>query len=819
MTGLTAAEVQQRTADGRINGHSAMTSRTYWDIIRENVFTFIHLILFTITGVLIAVGRYSDAVIYIVVVLFNVTLSVVQEIKAKRTLDAIVLVTRPQTTVIRDGVPTVIAQSDVVQDDIIKLVAGDQVVVDAEVIQGSAAVDESMLTGESRPIQKTVTESLLSGSFVTRGVVYAQAIKVRDASYIQQITQQAKRFKKNVTPLQKEINLGTRILIVLMFVFGATVWVQQMLMQMPIASSIQIMAVIGGLIPNALFAMITLAYAMGAARIASHKALVQELNAVESLSNVDTLCVDKTGTLTTNQLAFHSVRQYGDTSMASLAATFFDFSTDENQTAQVLRQWTRSTLTISDKYTLCDELPFSSANKYAMISVKNIRTNKHYVLVLGAPDTVGSVFADADKQQVTTDTHQLSQQGLRSVVFAVSQPLSSTQCKSIITSEKLPAVLQPIHTYAIADEIRADARATLSHFQSLGVDIRVISGDNPSTVQALVKQLGIDIDDTELVTGTELSQAQADKRHKLISHAKIFGRIQPDQKESIVAELQKNGKYVAMIGDGVNDILSIKKADVGVAMQHGSSAARAVADIILLDNSFASLPLGFEEGQRIVSGLHATTKIFVTRVLNISLILLSTQLLGFPFPLSITQSSLIALITSGIPTFGLTLWAQPQSALTSGSLVSSLFQFAFPAAIVTTIYSLIVYGISIFARGQQIVFSQFPLDADQFVQAQNANVLFLCLAGISLLALTYPPIRQLQFHPYTHLDWRPTVLAVILTLVTLSIFIFPPLQAFWGIQAFSWSHVGLVAVCYIAWLVTLLITWKYRMLNRFLARH
>jgi len=320
-----------------------------------------------------------------------------------------------------------------------------------------------------------------------------------------------------------------------------------------------------------------------------------------------------------------------------------------------------------------------------------------------------------------------------------------------------------------------------------------------------------------LVAGGQLSDADDKTRSQLISNAKIFGRILPQQKQEIILELKKSGKYVAMIGDGVNDILSIKEAHIGIAMQHGSSAARAVADIILLDNSFSSLPLGFEEGQRIVSGLYGTIKIFLSRVLYMLMILACILLLGLPFVFTIKQSSLIALFTSGIPTFGLALWAKPQLLLKPQVLVSSLFTFAFPVALSTTFYALSLYIVLVFIQAQNTNFSTLFQNPNTILLAQNSVVFFIIFAGITLVALVYPCTKHLQFHPFTHLDWRPTALAFVLAIVTICIFFIPSLYTFWEVLPLSFLHIGVVSVAYFCWLLSLIILWKYNLVHRFLA--
>jgi len=873
--GLSSKQVNQLKKEGKTNSYKNSTSRTYFSIIQENVFTAIHLVLFIITVMLIAVGRFSDAFIYIGIVLFNVGVGVVQEILAKKKLDAIALLNRPSVLVIRDSSELSIKQEEVVLGDILKITPGDQAVVDGFVVKGFGEMDESLLSGESHAVTKKINDTILSGSFGVSGTIYMQATKIGAESYASTLTVEAKKFQKNKTPLQKEIGLAIWWLMVFVFAFAGIVFIQKSFFQgIEFKQYIPIIAVIAGLIPNALFATITLAYALGAVRISAKEALVQELNAVESLSNVNVLCVDKTGTLTTNQLKFdgftplfgaseQKITEYLKT-YASLTTTpnstiksildYFKISETSQNISQDLTQNFPQKLSnnLSKKQASqtesLAEIPFNSTKKLSshLISFTNAdvqnqnlaqespklqESQKSICLVLGAVEFVSPFIAPEEnaslnnqensqnnsqesQNQINQLSLEYSKKGLRTLLFAFKECTKEEE-EGYIKNQIIPQNLQPLAIVQIADQLREEAKETLEHFAKIGVEVKIISGDNPNTVQSLARQLGMIVDDNSIISGLDLDSLSDEEFKKMVLKTSIFGRINPKQKEKIVEFLKLQNKYVAMVGDGVNDILSIKKAQVGIAMQNGSSATRAVADIILLNNSFSSLPFGFKEGQKIVSGLHATTKIFLARVLNILILLLLVQIFALPFLLSIKQSSLIAFITSGIPAFGLTLWAFPQLFKFNSheSFFKSLLSFSIPASVITSLTTFLLYLSTLFFGGyfknSASASNQISQNLNLIIQeAQSTAVIFLLICGLFLVIFAFPFHKKLQFHKYTQVSFKPTFLVLALAMVFAFIYLNPDLRNFWEITQITWLQASFILLAFLIWLGLLLFSWK-----------
>jgi len=812
--GLTSAQVLAEEKKGNINKNSVSTSRTYWDIIRENVFNLINIILFSLTAVLVGVGRISDAFIYIGVVIFNVIIGVFQEMLAKQKLDQIALLSRPHVMVVRDGVEQEIAQYKVVLGDILVLKPGDQAVVDGIVKQGNGLCDESLLTGESVPIAKREDDEILSGSFVTSGSIYYEATKVGSESYANKLTTQAKAFRKQLTPLQTEINNAIKILLILVSLLAIVIFIQYAQQGVPFSSSVQVLALIFGLIPNSLFAMITLAYALGAMRIAQKQALVQQLNAVESLSNVNTLCLDKTGTLTTNRLEFSHIvpaTEQDDTVLLDLLANYTTNTTVPNSTSKAILEGVQKKQldTGSDTsqksgaldHNLVGEIEFSSARKLSaqLVSSKK-ETDTVNAYILGAPEMM-SQYCTEFSDVIQNALKEGQTKGLRVLLFAEKKATTKTEQDAFLRDGTCPNNCVPVALVFLKDELRTDVASTLQHFQQLDIQVKIISGDNPQTVQSLVRQLGIDVDDEHVVSGIDLASMDEHQWLPIVQKTAVFGRITPQQKEQIVRMLKKSGRYVAMVGDGVNDILSIKQAHVGIAMQNGSAATRAVADIILLNNSFSSLPFGFQEGQRIVSGLHTASKLFLSRVSSMLIFITAIQLLALPFAFSVKQGSLISLLITGIPSIGLTLWAKPQIFPSGKSFLSSMLRFSAPAAALTFLFALPLY--------------QFFLARLTLLEAKTAITSFIIFCGLCLAAFALPPHKWFLVHQHTYVDKKPAIMAFVLGLVYIGIICISPIAQFWELSPLPVADIGVIVASGFVWLVLLIGFWRVKKVDTF----
>jgi len=583
--GLDEAEVRTRRARGEGNEYHLPTSRSLADILRENVFTLINLILFTLGGMLVALGRVSEGLTSVSLIFMNVVVGLIQEVRAKRKLDRIALLTRPTITVMRDGHEESVDPSELVRGDVVVVRPGDQIVVDGIIVgKGTIEVDESLLTGESDLVPKHAGDNVLSGSFVVTGTALYVARRVGAKSFANSVAAEARAFRVVKTPLQRDVDFVIRLLMMIAMFFGFLLAVSSVLADLPLLRSVQTATVIAGLVPNGLFFMVIVAYAMGAVRIMGRGALIQQSNSVESLSNVNVLCMDKTGTLTANRITFHDVYPIGidKDELEHLLGDFACSASVTNRTSEALA----AALDGQVRHIL-DDVPFSSARKWSAMTFSD--DTRRGVYVLGAPEMLIPHLQEngalPDQAAVWADA------GLRVLLFAYHPEvvfLHDSQQQPV-----LPA-LTALGLVSFSDELRPEAESTLAKFAHAGIALKVISGDSPHTVAALARQAGLS-GSPGVVSGMDLAGMDDARFEQAALDATIFGRVTPQQKEKLVNSLRKHGYYVAMIGDGVNDVLSLKKANLGIAMESGSSATRSVADLVLLHDSFAALPHAFLE--------------------------------------------------------------------------------------------------------------------------------------------------------------------------------------------------------------------------------
>ncbi|MCU0515060.1 MAG: HAD-IC family P-type ATPase [Anaerolineae bacterium] len=826
LTGLTDQAAAERRQRGQGNNVRIQTGRTYAEILRQNIFNLINVILFTIGAVMVAIGRVSDALVSVSLIFFNAVIGIFQEARAKRQLDQIALLTRPKVTLLRAGHLRPADPAEIVVGDVILCDPGDQIVVDGTVLQGRVEVDESLLTGESDLIPKTTGDTLLSGSFAVNGRAYYEATKVGAASYASQLTAQARQFRLQKTPLQREVDLVIRFLLLLALCLGFLMLVAALLEALPFVRGVQRAAVIAGLVPNGLFFMVIVAYALGALRIVNRGALVQQSNAVESLSNVSVLCMDKTGTLTANRIYYQALRPIGmdEALVTRLLADFAASATVTNKTTAAL-----IAALPGHKHTPVDEVPFSSARKWSALASTD--RDLYGVYVLGALEMLQPCLPAGGEWLATV--REWSESGLRVLVFAHNPAV--TTLHNAAGTPTLP-LLTPLAVVSFGDELRPHLRETLLGFLNAGVELKVISGDNPATVRALAQQAGFP-GSIQAVSGTELEGLSESELEEVAARNTIFGRITPEQKEKLVEALKRRGQYVAMIGDGVNDVLSLKKANLGVAMHSGSAATRGVADMILLNDSFGALPPAFLEGQRIINGMQDILRLFLTRAMYVSLLILAIAMVGIGFPLLPKHNTLMTFVTVAIPTFMLALWAKPGK-LRRTSLVATLMHFVFPAALSIMVFGLLVYvGTVIVVQSgldsatiteddirafQDFAGVTYQMTPDQaglertFLTAQTALTVFTTFAGLVLLIFVEPPSHWWVGGDVYSGELRPTLLALLLMVVFLVIMNYTPFRRFFELVAMPLSaYIGILGMV-VLWALTLRAAWRGRWLERFL---
>lgn len=838
LQGLTEHEAIARRARGEGNNVALRTGRSYIDIIRQNVLTFVNIILFTIGGALLLLGRLSDAVLSVGLIMLNIIIGVYQEARAKRQLDKIALLARPKATIIREGKTREVDPAEIVRGDLILIRAGDQIVVDGEIVgEGRIEVDESLLTGESDLIPKQRGDKVLSGSFCVTGSAPMEAQKVGAESFANQLTASARAYRKVKTPLQRDVEFAIRLLLILATFIGFLLLISAILYQIPLLRSVQMAAVTAGLIPNGLIFMVIIAYALGALRIAGRGALIQQMNSVESLSNVSVLCMDKTGTLTANRINFREAQPFGidGARLQQLLGDFAASATASNRTNDAISAAFGSLARQGLKKT--DEVPFSSVRKWSAIAFDDAEADPPMrgVYALGALEMLQTHLAPGTfPPDLPERVRALSDQGLRVLLFA-HQP-DVTALHGADSEPRLPDGLIALGLLSFTDELRAEAQQALAGFKQAGISLKIISGDSPHTVAALARQAGFE-GELKVISGPELDGLDDSAFEKAALEATVFGRITPQQKERLVGALRARGAYVAMIGDGVNDVLSLKKAHLGIAMQSGSAATRGVADIVLLNDSFAALPPAFLEGQRILSGMRDILCLFLTRAAFVALLILSTAVVGAGFPFVPAHVSLLTLLMVGIPTFALAAWARPDKV--KERLLWSISRFVFPAAATVSLFGLLIYlyffvtvytqivnlrieptQVNEFAQVETNEYSAPEPDDEAFDQAglvaRTALTTFTVLSGLLLVVFVEPPIRFFVGGDELSPDKRPTILAGLLLLAFIAIKLFDPTLRFFEMIRLPLSDYAIIVGVVLVWMLTLRYIWRARLFERFL---
>jgi cation-transporting ATPase E len=836
MRGLSSHEVLQKRAQGLGNPPPPPTGRTYAQILRENVFTFINGVIFILGAALFLVGRPIDALLSVGIISLNVLVSVVQEIRAKRTLDRIALLTRPKATVIRSGARVQVFPEELVVGDILYVAPGDQIVLDGQVVEGKMQVDESPLTGESDLIAKQKGDAVYSGSFCVTGSAFYIAQKVGSDSLANQITAGARAFRRVLTPLQEQISLVVRIMLLIVIYLEFLIALNALLKSLNLGETIQQSTLIAGLVPNGLFLSISIAYAFGAVRILRFGVLVQQANAIESLSNVNILCLDKTGTLTTNRLQLHGLHPLtvSQEEFARILGDMVANATAHNKTSEAIAEKIRG-----EPRAVVGEIPFSSARKWSAIafgaeekgvatevnnSQSSVLSAHHFgIFALGAPEILQPYLGEMGDPEapqwraIAIETRQLADQGLR-VLLVTHHPSAALQDNG--DASELPQGMTPLGLVSLSDELRPEARQALQDFIRAGVNPKIISGDSPETVAALAKQAGLK--NVALVSGIELAKMSAAQFREAAKTANVFGRITPQQKQKLVQTLRAEGYYVAMIGDGVNDVLSLKQANLGIALQSGTQATRAVADLVLMQDSFAALAPAVSEGQRIVNGMQDILKLFMTRIATMALVIVSALVIG-EFPLVLRQASLITLFSVGIPTVLLAVWARP-GAVGRDTLGRRLFHFVLTPVVVTTIFALLLfYGTLAGELALRLGFTTnltretvTPYYPEAVSTAQSTLVAFLVLVGLLTIIFVEPPTEWWTGGDPLSGDWKPTLLAIWLMVIFFVIVFIKPARNVFAVHALGALELSIAIATTIVWLFLVRWLWRQRVLEKYL---
>jgi cation-transporting ATPase E len=691
-------------------------TRTVREIIRANVFTRFNFLLGSLLIVILIVGPLQDA-LFGLVLIANTAVGIVQELRAKRTLDRLAVINAPTATVLRDGRWHEAQIQDLVLDDVIKASPGDQVVVDGLVLEGAAAeLDESLLTGESEPVVKRRGNDVLSGSFVASGLLTYRATRVGRDAYATQLAEEARRFTLARSELRAGVDQIIRLVTWLLVPTAALLFASQLRTQ---GVSDALRGAVAGtvnMVPEGLVLLLSIAFAVSVVRLGQQNVLVQELPAVETLARVDVLCFDKTGTITAGNLAVSDLIRLpaleATEAAAELPAVLGALAVADPAPNATLRAIAGACPAPTGWHPTAT-VPFSSARKWSAATFDGRGT-----WVLGAPEVI--LGASADGNKILRQAEMLATAGNRVVlVAAASGPVSAT--------EPLPRTT-PTALVVLAEQIRGDARATIGYFVEQGVHTKVVSGDHPRTVAAVAGRVGVEGADAP-VDARSLPQ-DSDELGALLERRSVFGRVVPQQKRSMVHALQRRSHVVAMTGDGVNDVLALKDADLGVAMGSGSAAARAVAKVVLLDSRFAALPPVVAEGRRVIANIERVARLFLTKTVYALLLSVAVGLASLPFPFLPRHLTLVGSLTIGIPAFFLAL--EPNQDRSEPGFVRRVLAVAIPAGTVAAVATFTSYLLVRDVEGVTLE------------QARTAATMTLAGVGLIVLALVSQPLNRLR---------------------------------------------------------------------------
>ena len=742
--GLNEEIVAERKEAGLANVTTGNKGKSILAIILSNVFTFFNILYLIIAIILIIFKSPDNMIGFVPVVIANLIIGIVQEIKAKKTVEKMALMSAPTATVIRNGVKLEVAVNEVVLDDIIFFTPGKQICTDSIILEGTVEVNESLLTGEADSVIKTVKSELLSGSFIVSGVCVARVERVGNDNYIEKVAVDAKKYNPPKSELLKTLRGIIRIISLIIFPIAILYLISSGGLgdQEAIKKSAYIIL---AMIPAGLFLLTTMALATGVIRLAKNKTLVQELYCIEMLARVDVLCLDKTGTITDGTMRVCDcveVKNHTDYTIREIVGSMMSAFEDSNPTSEAL-------IKFFDKNTVLtpiEIIPFSSKRKYSAVTFENEGT-----FILGAPEFV--LLTPEQYEKVDVKVARFASQGCRVLILA--------QTNNRIKADVLPKTVKPIAIIVIQDHIREDAANTIDFFKSNGVDVKVISGDNPETVSQIAQRVGIDGADRYI----SLHGLTDEEVRDSIFEYTVFGRVTPNQKRILIKSLKAHKKTVAMTGDGVNDILALKEADCSIAMASGSEAARYVSHLVLMDSNFASMPKVVNEGRRVINNIQKTSSLYLTKNLFAILLAITYIIIGFytkndglpgeviGWPYEAKNLLLIEWFILGFATFFLAL--QPNTEIIKGKFLKNVIKEILPGALAILIYNLVLY----FLKGIQA----FEALSEPTVFATVGS---LVTTAIMLIVL---------FEACRPFNWfRKTIFAVVTIGILISLIFFSP---------------------------------------------
>lgn len=679
--GLTADQVQERIEKGHTNAAPNTNVKTIRSILFENIFTFFNLLCFTIAVALIVIDViYAQSwsnVMFMLIILVNIVIGIVQEIRAKLTIEKLSLLTAPMVKVVRDKVEENIAVEDVVLDDIVVLSTGKQIVADCIIVEGNIEVNESVLTGESLPIKKKVGDTILAGSFVVAGKCHARVDKVGVNNYIQQLSQSAKKYRKPKSELFSSLKLIIKVIGILIIPITVLMYINSV-MQPNTEPWEALLTTAGstiGMIPAGMFLLCSAALTVSVIKLAHKKALVQDLYCVEMLARVNVLCLDKTGTITDGTMKVFNCVQLSNTkhTIKRIMGSMLSALADNNQTSQALINY----FGYNKELTPITTIPFSSTRKLSAVSFDGTGT-----FIMGAPEFVMPKLKD---EKLLSMIEQYSKDGYRTLLLAHSA--------KNIEKDTLPESRTPIALVILEDHIRENAAKTIAWFKNNGVKVKIISGDNPLTVSEIAKRVGVEGTDSFIsLDGLNEKQVMA-----AANKYTVFGRVTPEQKALLIKAIKNDGNTVAMTGDGVNDILALKEADCSIAMASGNEAVRSVSHMVLLNSDFSSMPDTVIEGRKVINNVQKASSLFFMKTLFSIIFSILVIIIGTTYPFTTSNLILFEWFVVGIPSFILAFL--PNDKPISGRFIYNLIKNALPGALTLVINIAAVYLFMFLTQG------------------------------------------------------------------------------------------------------------------------
>jgi cation-transporting P-type ATPase E len=801
VAGLSTVVAGERRAAGLGNAYHPPSSRTYWEIVRDHSYPLINGPLLVISALLVAFGLAVEALLTAGPVLTNIAIGVFQGARAKRALDRVALLSRPRAIVVRDAVEREIDPAELVLGDLVVAARGDEIQVDGRVTgYGRGSVDESALTGESEPTDKRAGDDVLSGSAVISGQLRYVALAVGQDTFANRILAQAKGRRDVATPLQRDVARaigGVGVLVLVSAVLVALTGFRPP--DETTREAVVNAAVLVTLVPQGLALMLTVAYAAAALRISGLGVVVQRQSAIEAMSRIDTFCTDKTGTLTTQRIEFRRLEPIGSSidprTLGLIVGTYAASTTAPNATIRAL-----TARFGGSSQPVMTEVPFSSSLRWSAIRFADVATSTGAApaipgstFVLGVPEVLLSV-ADPMADRLEERARDLAATGERVLLFARGGVLLAGAEDDPPAS---PGPIEPLAFLTFAEELRPTAQATIEGFRARGIEVKVVSGDDPGTVAAIGARLGLPTDG-RAASGLELGGLGDDALGAVAERATVLGRVDPLLKARIVRALKTRGRSVAMTGDGVNDIPPVRAATVGVAMRSGSAATRGVADVVLLDDDFSVLPEAIRDGQRIVAAMTATLVVLLARTFYVLLIVVGAALAALPFPFTPRQNSILAFVTVGVPIIALALWVEPRPV--RGSILGQTLRVSIPVSLAVA-----AVGLPVYAAALQLGAS--------IGDARTALTTLASFMGLGLLTLI--PLAADRVGPSWLPRWSRTLLLIgAMAIVYLVVLALPIGRAFFELEPLVPGLVAALGFVAIAWTVIVLLVRRTGVVQR-----